>query len=172
MAAIEQGAREGLAELNSLVRRLRRADLAAEGNAPHPGGPPAAQPRLKDVPGLIARAKEAGLRASLVVDGDARPLADIIELAGYRVVQECLTNAIRHAGETAATVRLAYTRSGISIEVADAGPAAGPGARRATVGGGAGLAGLRERAQLLGGQFEASRQQDGFVVRASLPSPL
>jgi signal transduction histidine kinase len=171
MTAIEEGARAGLAELNTLVRQLRQA------------GP---QPRLDDVPGLVKRARQAGLRAELQVDGEARPLADAIELAGYRVVQEGLTNAVRYAPGAAATVRLHYSGTGITIEVADEGRA-GLGVTRegggtcgagvahqgasAGPGGGAGLAGLRERAALLGGQFEAGSGQQGFVIRAFLPSP-
>ena len=160
MTAIEQGARAGLAELNTLVRQLRQADPRS--------GP---QPGLDDVPGLVERARQAGLRAELRVDGEARPLAGAIELAGYRVVQEGLTNAVRYAPGAAATVRLRYSGTGITIEVTDEGraglghrsPAAGPG-------GGAGLAGLRERAAQLGGQFEAGSGQQGFVIRAFLPS--
>ena len=95
------------------------------------------------------------------MDGEARPLADAIELAGYRVVQEGLTNAVRHAPGAAATVRLRYSGTGSQIEVADEGRAGlgGPsgGGIPAGPGGGAGLAGLRERAALLGGQFEAGR---------------
>jgi signal transduction histidine kinase len=157
IASIEQGAREGLDELNALVRRMRPADE------------PGRHPRLRDVPGLISRARQAGLRAELTVDGDARALADDVELAGYRVVQEGLTNAIRYAPGTTASVRLRYSGAGILVEVTDDGSAdvdthAGPG-------GGAGLSGLRERARLLGGQFEAGPSQPGFAVRAFLPSP-
>ncbi|HEX6931214.1 MAG TPA: histidine kinase [Streptosporangiaceae bacterium] len=198
IATIEQGAREGLDELNALVRRMRNAETARDaGPGREPGGQQAPQPRLRDVPALVERARRAGLRAELTVDGDARPLADAIELAGYRVVQEGLTNAIRHAAGTTATVRLRYSGTGIQIEVADEGPAAaiagnggaanngaahngaahngaannGAGHSGFAESGGAGLAGLGERARLLGGEFEAGRCQDGFVVRAFLPSP-
>ena len=175
VTAIEQGARAGLAELNTLVRRLRQAGPVGQPGTGPPsaggraGAGPGLQPRLDDVPGLVERATQAGLRAELRVDGEARPLADAIELAGYRVVQEGLTNAVRYAPGATATVRLRYSGTGITIEVADEGRAslgtnAGPG-------GGAGLAGLRERAALLGGQFEAGSGQQGFVIRAFLPSP-
>ncbi len=186
IATIERGAREGLDELNALVRRMRQTETA---NQADPGRAasrlPSQQPRLDDVPALVERAKQAGLRAELTVDGEARPLADAIELAGYRVVQEGLTNAIRHAAGTAATVRLRYSVTGILIEVADEGPAdagaddgAGGGVATggvatggSTTGGGAGLAGLGERARLLGGEFSAGGCHHGFVVRAFLPSP-
>ena len=162
VAAIEQGARAGLAELNTLVRRLGQSGAADQGAS--------VQPRLEDVGGLIERAIQSGLHAELLIDGEARPLTDAVELAGYRVVQESLTNAIRHAGRTAATVRLRYRGDGIMIEVADDGPA-GLADAAVSPGGGAGLAGLSERARLLGGQLEAGRRQHGFIVRAFLPSP-
>ena len=84
-------------------------------------------------------------------------------------MQESLTNALRHAGGTAATVRLRYRGDGIMIEVADDGPAQLTGAA-VSPGGGTGLAGMSERARLLGGQLEAGRGQQGFVVRAFLPN--
>jgi signal transduction histidine kinase len=177
VATIERGARNGLDELNILVRRLGRTDDADEnGGYRQPDVQADPQPRLGDVPSLIERARECGLRTELVIDGQARPLSDTTELAGYRVVQEGLTNAIRHSGGAAATVRLRYSGAGILIEVADEGRAAGAVGYPAPPdpacpGGGAGLAGLRERARLLGGQFEAGRCQQGFVVRAFLPSP-
>jgi signal transduction histidine kinase len=169
IATIEQGAREGLDELNALVRRMRQTETANQADSCRQAdGRQAQQPRLHDVPALVERARQAGLRAEFTVDGQARPLADAIELAGYRVVQEGLTNAIRHAAGTVATVRLRYSGTGILIEVADDGPAE---AGVVATGGGAGLAGLSERARLLGGEFEAGRCQHGFVVRAFLPSP-
>lgn len=177
VATIERGAREGLDELNTLVWRLRRTDGVDRTDADRqPDDQPGPQPRLDDVPSLIERARECGLRAKLVIDGQPRPLADATELAGYRVVQEGLTNAIRHASGTAATVHLRYSGTGILIEIADQGRAAGAGGHPvprdpAGPGGGAGLAGLSERARLLGGRFEAGPGQEGFVVRAFLPSP-
>jgi signal transduction histidine kinase len=148
MTAIEQGARAGLAELNTLVRQLRQADPASQpgagptGAGGRAGARPDLQPRLDEVLGLVERARQAGLRAELQVDGEARPLADAIELAGYRVVQEGLTNAVRYAPGAAATVRLHYCGTGITIEVADEGRAGlgGPfgGSIPAGEGGGAG----------------------------------
>ena len=163
VAAIERQARGGLTELNQLVRELRPA-----ADTGHDTSPP---PRLGDIPGLIKRAGEAGMRAELRVDGEPRPLPPAVELAGYRVVQESLTNAIRYAAGAAATVRLAYRDDGIMVEVTDDGPGAAAAAA-AIRGGGAGLAGLRERARLLGGHLEAgSAAERGFAVRAFLPGP-
>ena len=87
IAAIERQARSGLTELNQLVRELRPAGDTGPDMSP--------QPRLDDIPGLIERAGEAGLRAELRVEGDPRPLPAAVELAGYRVVQESLTNPVR-----------------------------------------------------------------------------
>jgi signal transduction histidine kinase len=161
IAAIEQQARGGLTELNQLVRELRPAgDSAADVSPP---------PRLGDIPDLIKRAGDSGLRAELRVDGEPRPLPSAVELAGYRVVQESLTNVIRYAAGAAATVRLAYRDNGITVEVTDDGPGASAGAVDIR-GGGVGLAGLTERARLLGGQLEAGNAPEGgFAVRAFLP---
>ena len=163
IAAIERQARGGLTELNQLVRELQQAGDTAPETSPHP--------RLGDIPALIKRAGESGMRAELHVDGEPRPLPAAVELAGYRVVQESLTNAIRYAAGGAATVHLAYRDDGIMVAVTDDGPgAADPAA--AIRGGGTGLAGLRERARLLGGQLEAgSAAERGFAVRAFLPGP-
>ena len=163
IAAIERQARGGLTELNQLVRELQPAGDTGPDTSP--------QPRLGDIPGLIKRAGESGMRAELRVDGEPRPLPAAVELAGYRVVQESLTNAIRYAAGGAATVHLAYRDDGIMVAVTDDGPGtADPAA--AIRGGGTGLAGLRERARLLGGQLEAgSAAERGFAVRAFLPGP-
>jgi signal transduction histidine kinase len=159
IAAIEQEARGGLAELNNLVRGLQRS-----------GSTDPDLPRLGDVPGLVQRATESGLRAELHVDGKPGQLAAAIELAGYRVVQESLTNAIRYAAGAALTVHLAYRTDGIMITVKDDGPGALAAAAAGQGGGGAGLAGLSERTRLLGGSLEAGRgPEGGFVVRAFLP---
>jgi signal transduction histidine kinase len=163
IAAIERQARGGLTELNQLVRELRPTGDTGPGMS--------LQQRLDDIPSLIKRAGESGLRAELRVDGEPRPLPAAVELAGYRVVQEGLTNAIRYAAGAAATVHLAYRDDGIMVEVTDDGPGAAAGAA-AIPGGGVGLAGLRERARLLGGQLEAGSAADrGFAVRAFLPGP-
>jgi signal transduction histidine kinase len=172
VAAIEQDARHGLAELNRLVGTLRcrpgeRLDRAS-------------QPQLRDLPALIDRANGAGLRAELVIEGEQRPLPAAVELAGYRVIQESLTNAVRHASGSPAVVLVAYRSDGIVVRVQNDGPPAlGADMLRESGwgldglrddGGGWGLEGLRERARLLGGQVDAGQRPDrGFVVRAWLP---
>jgi signal transduction histidine kinase len=163
IAAIERQARGGLTELNQLVRALQQAGDTGSETSPHP--------RLGDIPALIKRVGASGVRAELRVDGEPRPLPAAVELAGYRVVQESLTNAIRYAAGAAATVHLAYRDDGIMVAVTDDGPGAAAGTA-AIPGGGTGLAGLRERARLLGGQLEAGNAAErGFAVRAFLPGP-
>jgi signal transduction histidine kinase len=158
IATIEREARGGLAELNVLVRELGPSG---------PAGPDL--PRLGDLPGLVRRARQSGLRAELRVDGEPRQLAAAVELTGYRVVQEGLTNAIRYAPGAATTVHLAYRADGVMVEVVDDGPGTLT-ARTAGQGGGTGLAGLSERAHLVGGWLEAaSGPEEGFVVRVFLP---
>ena len=104
--------------------------------------------------------------------GDPRHLGAEVELAGYRVVQESLTNTIRYAPGAAATVRVAYRADGLAVNVLDDGPGPLTTAVSAAQGGGTGLAGLSERTRLLGGHLEAGgRPGGGFAVRAFLPGP-
>jgi signal transduction histidine kinase len=160
IGTIEQQARAGLTELNKLVRGMREASATG-----------AALPQLADLPLLVRRAAESGLRAELQVAGEPRSLGAEVELAAYRVVQESLTNTIRYAPGAAAAVRVAYRADGIVVDVLDDGP--GPPlttAVPAAQGGGTGLAGLSERTRLLGGHLEAgARPGGGFAVRAFLP---
>jgi signal transduction histidine kinase len=158
IAAIEQEARDGLGELNTLVRALHQ---------PGPGEP--GLPGLGDLPGLVQRARESGLRAELRIEGQSRRPGAAAELAVYRIVQESLTNAIRYAPGAAVKIQLAYRTDGVLVEVADDGPSP-LAAVTAGQGGGTGLAGLSERARLLGGSLQAgSRPAGGFVVHAFLP---
>ena len=162
VGAIEREARAGLTELNEVIRGMRESSVTGPG-----------LPQLADLPLLIRQATESGLRADLQVAGQPRPLGAEVELAGYRVVQESLTNAIRYAPGAAATVRVAYCPEGIVVDVLDDGPGPPLGtAVPAAQGGGTGLAGLSERTRLLGGHLEAGgRPGGGFAVRAFLPGP-
>ena len=159
IGAIEREARAGLTELNELVRGIRESSPAGS-----------SLPQLADLPLLVRRATESGLRAELQVVGEPRHLGAEVELAGYRVVQESLTNTIRYAPKAAATVRVAYSAEGIVVDVLDDGPGPRTPAAPAAQGGGTGLAGLTERTRLLGGHLEAGgRPGGGFAVRAFLP---
>ena len=114
----------------------------------------------------------AGLPVELQVGGVPRALPPGLDLAAYRVVQEALTNVIKHAGKPRTTVRLDYRDAELVVEVADAGrpiPAAGP-AVSTVPGSGRGLLGLRERIALYGGELDAGpRPGGGWLVRARLP---
>ena len=122
------------------------------------------QPSLADVPELVRRLNAAGIPTSLRVEGSPRPVSSALGLSAYRVVQESLTNVMRHAGHAGAEVRLRWTPDRLDVTVADDGPAdPHPGT-------GHGLRGLQQRVELFGGRFEAGpRTCGGFEVAASLP---
>jgi signal transduction histidine kinase len=156
MGAVEQAGREVLGELRHLLDVLR----------PDAEGDLFPQPGLIDIPHLVDEFNEAGLEVTLSVHGEEVELPVRVELAVYRIVQEALTNALRHAGPDArAMVRLETNGDGVRIEVTDDGIGASPG-----VNGGHGIVGMRERAQLLGGGFHAGpRPRGGYSVSAYLP---
>jgi signal transduction histidine kinase len=128
--------------------------------------PLAPQPGLRDLPTLVSQVCDAGLPVELHVDGERRELPVGLELSAYRIVQEALTNALKHAGDTHATVRVRYGEDAIELEVVDDGREATSPERA----GGHGLVGMRERVALYGGRFEARRRAEGgYLVRALLP---
>ena len=156
LETVERIGRGALTEMRRLVGMLR-SDA---------GDPLAPQPGLNDLPMLVTRVREAGLSVELRVEGERRELPVGIELSAYRIVQEALTNALKHAGEAHAAVRIRYGDDSLELEIIDDG--AGDGSR--AVGGGHGLVGMRERVALYGGRFDASRNPaGGFVVRVKLP---
>ncbi len=178
LLAVEASGRAAMTELRHLLGLLSPvgtgAGLAA---GPGPDGAEAGQdlspqPGLGQLQPLIDRLTAAGLPVELQVGGAPRALPPGLDLAAYRVVQEALTNVLKHAGKPRTTVRLGYREAELVVEVADAGrpiPAAGP-ASRAVPGSGRGLLGLRERIALYGGELEAGpRPGGGWLVRARLP---
>ncbi|MFE0042696.1 sensor histidine kinase [Streptomyces albireticuli] len=180
LGAVADTARQSLEEMRGLLQVLRLP--AADGKGPGaPVEPPeGSAPGLADLPELVERVRAAGVRADLVVTGVARPLPPGGDLSAYRIVQEALTNVLKHAPAARATVALRYTRDLLVVRVDDdgggsgtasAGGAAGPGAERVP-GGGQGLLGMRERAKLYGGTFAAGpRRQGGYEVLLTLPLP-
>ena len=157
LETIEQIGRGALTEMRRLVGMLR-AD-AADPLAPQPG--------LDDVGTLVTQVREAGLPVELTIEGERRDLPAGIELSAYRIVQEALTNALKHAGDARAEVSIRYGVDSLELEILDDGD--GGAAPRAD-GGGHGLVGMRERVTLYGGRFDASRRPGGgFAVRAKLP---
>ena len=124
------------------------------------------QPLLGDVPELVGAYRDAGLDVRLRTDGEPRALAPGLELAAYRIIQEALTNTMKHAGPARAEVRLAFEAGALTVVVADDGR--GPGFEPGR--GGHGLAGMRERVTVYDGDLEAGPHPGGgFRVRARLP---
>ena len=156
LEAIERTGRSALVEMRRLVGMLR-SDKS---------DPLAPQPGIQDLPILIDQLREAGLPVDLAVDGSPSGLPVGIELSAYRIVQEALTNVLKHAGDAHATVRVRYTADSLELEIVDD----GRGQRTDAVRGGHGLVGMRERVALYGGRFTAGhRPNGGFAVHVLLP---
>ncbi|HZR94086.1 MAG TPA: sensor histidine kinase [Gaiellaceae bacterium] len=157
LLATERSARETLAEMRRLLELL---DERAAPLAPQPG--------LSDIERLISDAREVGVEVDLEVTGDRIELPAGLELAAYRVVQEALTNVIKHARPRRALIRVAYGTDELTVEVVDEGMVE---ARSLT--GGRGLAGMRERVALYGGVLKVGPRTDGgFGVSARFPLAL
>ena len=158
LLAIKDASGEALAELRSTIGIMRGSE---DGDAPR-----TPTPSLARLHPLVETAARAGLPVGVGVRGEPRPLPAAVDVAGYRIVQESLTNVVRHAHAHEATVTIEYRPGSVDIEVVDDG--------RNGAGGGApghGLAGMRERAQAVGGQVEAGpRFSGGFRVWARLPT--
>jgi signal transduction histidine kinase len=185
LAAAEQAGRQSLAELRSLLAVLRSAD-ASLGAAARPDGsaaspspisspvdeaaPTAPLPRLSDIPGLVDNLRAAGLDVALEVTGEAP--VDVppgVELASYRVVQESLTNAVRHAPGARVVVDLDYAPDGIDIVVDDDGAGLMPVRPAAS---GHGLMGMRERVATGGGTLDVGPRSSGPGWRVHARFPL
>ena len=164
MRSIDDASRTAVAELHRLLGFLHREGDADEGTAP--------QPSLRRVDDLIAQMRAAGLDVTLHVEGLPPTLPAVVDLSAYRVVQEALTNSLKHAGPGAsATVTLAYENDELRVEVVDDGRGSKPSALGAVVAGaGRGLVGMRERVGLTGGALTVGRRFDGgFGVAATFP---
>jgi signal transduction histidine kinase len=156
LGSIETTGRAGLVELRGLLGVLYR-DPVTEG--------PATRAGLERLPALVAQLGSAGLPVELVVSGQARSLPAEVEWSAYRIVQEALTNTLRHAGPTRATVVLYYRPGALEVRVRDEGRASTHG-----VAAGRGIVGMRHRAALLGGEMAAGpRPEGGFQVTVTLP---
>lgn len=188
LAAAEEAGRQSLAELRSLLAVLRSADASlgevrfdgarwwsdvdggdgSSGRVADDGAPTTPLPRLADVPDLIDGLRSAGLDVRLEQDGLIPVLTPAAELTIYRVVQESLTNVVRHADAAQVTVRLRYDHDGVDVLIEDdgAGLTATPAAD------GHGLVGMRERVGAAGGRMAASPRLDGpgWRVEARVPA--
>jgi signal transduction histidine kinase len=159
LSAIKHASREALVDVQSVLDSLRR---------PGEEMPRAPAPSLRDVGELVRRAEATGLAVDMRATEMALPRG--VDAAGYRIVQEALTNVVRHADASGVSVRIGEEQGDLVIEVEDDGAgrpgASGGGAR----GGGSGIRGMTERAAALGGQLTAGRRTgSGFAVRARLP---
>jgi signal transduction histidine kinase len=154
LRAVEETGRRALGELRRLLDVVADDDDA--GYDPQPG--------LRRLDDLVASVRAAGLGVDLTVEGSPRQLSPALELSAFRIVQEALTNVLKHARASRASVRVRYARDALELEVADDGVGA------ATIDGGRGLVGMRERAALFGGEIAAgTRPGGGFEVRARMP---
>jgi signal transduction histidine kinase len=159
LASIEATSRDALREMRRLLGVLRD-ESAGTDLAPAHG--------LADVGQLITGTADAGVRVQLEIRGDQRPVPPGVDLAAYRIIQEALTNVVKHAGTTASRVVVTYADDAICLEITDDGHGAPVGAVAA--GAGHGIAGMRERAGLFGGEFTAGPlPRRGFRVAARLP---
>jgi signal transduction histidine kinase len=157
LVSIMDSGRLALAELRRVLGLLRSAD--GEGAL----GP---QPGLRHLQALVEQIRAVGLPVELVVEGDPRPLAAGVDLSAYRIVQEALTNTLKHGLPAHARVTVRYRHDSVELEVVDDGSAPTNGSS-----GGHGIAGMRERARLFGGTLETGRRAEGgFAVRARLPT--
>jgi signal transduction histidine kinase len=159
LASIESTGREALAELRRLLDVVRPADERDEAAALAP------RPGLARLAELIEHVTAAGLQVDLRIAGTPREPAPGVDVCAYRIVQEALTNTLKHARASRAEVALRYEESSLELEVVDDGAGADGGC-----GAGRGLIGMRERAALFGGELAAGPRPDGgFGVRAMLP---
>jgi signal transduction histidine kinase len=153
---VERSGRESVAEMRRLLGMLREAP---DGEALAP------VPTLAEIEDIAAGLRASGVPVDVHVEGDTAELPAGVDLAAYRIVQEALTNVVKHAGGSGARVRVAYEPAAVVVEVCDDGAATGPAAAP-----GHGLIGMRERAALYGGRLEAGpRDGGGFRVMARLP---
>ena len=156
LAAIRDSGRQALGELRRLLGLLQDDAGAA---------PVAPAPSLRSLEDLVDGARSAGLPVVLQVDGELADLSPSTDLAGFRIVQEALTNALRHA-RTPTTVRVAHSGEALTVEVRNS---LAPGAAAFAGGSGQGLAGMRERVRVFGGTLVAAPDGGDFVVHAVIP---
>ncbi|MGY1601346.1 sensor histidine kinase [Geodermatophilus sp. SYSU D00815] len=155
LQGVERIGREAVDELRGLVGLLREA--------PGTGAPPS----LARVPELLEEVRAAGLPVSLDVTGEPRELPQAVDVSAYRVLQEALSNVLRHAGQVPTAVSLRHEPAALVVQVDDAGPAAPV---PASAPGGHGLLGIRERVAVFGGAVEAGpRPEGGYRLRARFP---
>ena len=158
LRSIERAAREGLTEMRRMLGLMGENGTETELSP---------QPEIARVETLIERARQAGLEVSFESEGEPRPVAPAVDLSAYRIVQEALTNAAKHAGRCRAAVALRWRQRTLELEVTNDGA---PPASHDEHSSGRGMIGMRERAAVVGGELEAGPSENGgFRVRARLP---
>jgi signal transduction histidine kinase len=169
LRVIRENGVQGLAEMRQMVQLLRdpRGGVDADADSP-------TNARLAEAERLVAQVRDAGLAVEFAITGQPRPLPVSVDLAGYRILQESLANALKH-GPGEARVAIAYEPDGVTLTVANPlppGPTEGPraGTGPSHDGSGHGLIGMRERADLLGGSFDAGPDGGTWRVHAYLPT--
>lgn len=189
LRAVRTATTDAFRELRTTLELLREPDTSATGQTPPaPPAPPAGQTfpaGLTGLDALVRAAADGGVRAQVHVTGEVVPLPAVIDATAHRIVQESITNVLRHARASTATVELRYGEDTLTVRVTDNGRrgaaagAAPPGgirqgaARQEEAREGYGIAGMRERVALLGGALHAGHRPDGgFVVEASFPFPV
>jgi signal transduction histidine kinase len=162
LETIEDASHDAIGELRAILGVLRDRDLPDAPRVPAPG--------VENNAELVQGARDAGLDVELEIDGQ-RPsqLSDVVSLAAYRIVQESLTNALRHAAGAAVRVNLCFDAARVSLAVKNG--AGAPVSSNGTTPG-VGIAGMRERAAAIGGTLQAGPIQEGFRVQAELPYDL
>ena len=160
LATIETTSRSALLEMRRMMGVLRESATGQQGiEAPAPG--------LEDLGELVSDVRQSGVIVDLRIEGERSNVPAGVDLSAYRIVQEALTNVIRHAAGARTTVTVGYTRDAVTLEIEDEGCAHGPVGGTST---GHGLVGMRERVALYDGDFDAGvRPTGGFRVSARLP---
>jgi signal transduction histidine kinase len=155
-AIIERTGHQALEEMRRLLGMLRRSDEELT---------LAPQPSLSELGTLVEQVRAAGLPVQVAIEGEAREVPPGIDVSAYRIIQEALTNALRHAGPARARVVLRYHPDDLELEIADDGPGTGDASSP-----GYGLIGVRERVSVYGGELHAGRRPEGgYALRVRLP---
>ncbi|MGW3462332.1 sensor histidine kinase [Streptomyces olivaceoviridis] len=161
-ATIRENAVAALTELRRVLGVVRAEDYEV---------PDAPQPTLADLDGLLANVREAGLEVEKVVTGAVRELPQGVELSAYRIVQEALSNTLRHAPGAGARVEIGYVLGGLGLRMVN-GPAPAPNLVKPSPGAGHGITGMRERVSMLNGEMTAAATDEGgYEVAVFLPVP-
>jgi signal transduction histidine kinase len=158
LASIEANGRAAIEELHRLLGLLSERDGEA---------PLSPQPGVGEIPSLVEQVREAGVDVELQVEGEPRSVSGGVNVAAYRVVQEALTNVVKHAGGAPVRVVLRWSDGELELEIIDEGPVNNGANRPAS---GRGIAGMRERAAMYGGTLDAGPRTDhGYAVHARIP---